>query len=155
MEGKMNPVVHFEMPYEDRARMAKFYESAFGWQTQMLGSEMGDYVLARTTESEETGRPKNPGVINGGFFPKGGDNPAPYPSVVIAVEDIKDHMKTVEEAGGKVLGEPMDIPGVGSYVAFVDTEGNRVSMLQPSMAQPHRSGSRNERRPKEDPDEIG
>jgi predicted enzyme related to lactoylglutathione lyase len=35
------------------------------------------------------------------------------------------------EAGGKVLGEPMDIPGVGRYVSFFDTEGNRVSMLQP------------------------
>jgi predicted enzyme related to lactoylglutathione lyase len=40
-------------------------------------------------------------------------------------------MKKVEKAGGKVLGEPWDIPGVGLYVAFIDTEGNRVSMLQP------------------------
>ena len=39
-------------------------------------------------------------------------------------------MTKVAEAGGKVLGEPMQIPGVGQYVAFVDTEGNRVSMLQ-------------------------
>jgi predicted enzyme related to lactoylglutathione lyase len=30
-----------------------------------------------------------------------------------------------------VLGEPMEIPGVGHYVSFIDTEGNRVSMLQP------------------------
>ena len=134
----MDPVVHFEMPVEDRKRMADFYTNVFGWKTQMLGPEMGGYVLATTTESDETGRPKNPGVINGGFFPKSGDKPAQYPSVVIAVEDIKEHMKDVEEAGGKVLGEPMDIPGVGSYVAFVDTEGNRVSMLQPSMSQAHR-----------------
>ncbi|TMH31553.1 MAG: VOC family protein, partial [Betaproteobacteria bacterium] len=34
-------------------------------------------------------------------------------------------------AGGTVLGEPMNIPGVGAYVSFTDTEGNRVSMLQP------------------------
>ncbi len=129
----MDPVVHFEMPAEDRKRMADFYTKVFGWKTEMLGPEMGDYVLARTTESDEkTGRPKNPGAINGGFFSKCEDNPAQYPSVVIAVEDIKKHMKDVEEAGGKVLGEPMDIPGVGSYVAFIDTEGNRVSMLQPS-----------------------
>jgi len=47
------------------------------------------------------------------------------------VDDIKTHMKKVEEAGGKVLGEPSDIPGVGWYVSFLDTEGNRVSMLQP------------------------
>ena len=32
---------------------------------------------------------------------------------------------------GKVLGEPLEIPGVGQYVSFFDTEGNRVSMLQP------------------------
>jgi predicted enzyme related to lactoylglutathione lyase len=25
----------------------------------------------------------------------------------------------------------MEIPGVGSYVSFFDTEGNRVSLLQP------------------------
>ncbi len=62
---------------------------------------------------------------------KSNDKPAQYPSVVIAVEDIKEHMKKVEEAGGKVLGEPWDIPGVGLYVSFIDTEGNRVSMLQP------------------------
>lgn len=131
---KMNPVVHFEKPAEDRKRMADFYANVFGWKTQMLGPEMGDYVLATTTETDETGRPKNPGVINGGFFPKCENKPAQYPSVVIAVEDIKEHMKNVEEAGGKVLGEPSDIPGVGLYVAFIDTEGNRVSMLQPSRS---------------------
>ena len=30
-----------------------------------------------------------------------------------------------------MLGEPMEIPCVGSYVSFLDPEGNRVSMLQP------------------------
>jgi len=128
----MDPIVHFEMPAEDRQNMAGFYTKVFGWQTQMLGPEMGDYVLATTTESDETGRPKKPGAINGGLFPKSDDKPAQYPSVVIPVEDIKKHMKKVEEAGGKVLGEPWDMPGVGLYVAFIDTEGNRVSMLQPS-----------------------
>jgi hypothetical protein len=27
----------------------------------------------------------------------------------------------------------MEIPGVGKYVSFFDTEGNRVSMLQPLL----------------------
>ena len=130
----MDPVVHFEMPAEDRKRMADFYTKVFGWRTQMLGEEMGNYVLATTTESDKRGRPKNPGAINGGFFPKSDDRPAQYPSVVIYVEDIKEHMKKVEKAGGKVLGEPWDIPGVGLYVSFMDTEGNRVSMLQPPAA---------------------
>ncbi len=131
-ETKMSPVVHFEMPAKDRKRMAKFYTKVFGWKTEMLGPEMGDYVLAFTTEVGKNGRPKKSGAINGGFFPKSKDRPGQYPSVVIAVEDIKGQMKKVNRAGGKVLGEPWDIPGVGFYVAFFDTEGNRISMLQPS-----------------------
>jgi uncharacterized protein len=125
----MNPVVHFEMPFDDRSRMAQFYESAFGWQTQTLGQEMGDYVLATTTETDAQG-PKRPGAINGGFFPRKPDWPAQHPSLVIAVEDIQAAMAAVRQAGGEVLGEPMPIPGVGQYVAFMDTEGNRLSLLQ-------------------------
>lgn len=128
---KMNPVVHFEMPAQDRKRMADFYGDVFGWQTQLLGENMGNYVLATTTESDENG-PKRAGAINGGFFPKKEDWPAQYPSIVISVDDIKESMKKVAEEGGKVLAEPMEIPGVGQYVSFFDTEGNRVSMLQPA-----------------------
>ena len=126
---KMNPVVHFEMPAEDRKRMAGFYTKVFGWQTKMLGPEMGDYVVVATTESDEDG-PRQKNAINGGFYPKKPDWPAQYPSVVISVDDIRESMKKVTDAGGNVLGEPMEIPGVGTYVSFFDTEGNRVSMLQ-------------------------
>ena len=92
---------------------------------------MGNYVLAITIDSDEKG-PKKPGAINGGFFQKTDDKPAQYPSIVVAVEDVKEHMKNVEMAGGKVLGEPWDIPGLGVYVSFLDTEGNRVGMIQPA-----------------------
>ncbi len=129
--SKMNPVVHFEMPYENSGRLVEFYTAAFGWQMQKLGKDMGDYVIAATTETDENRMVKTPGAINGGFFPKKPDWPAQYPSVVIAVDDIKEAMKRVADAGGKVLGEPIEIPGIGLYVSFFDTEGNRVSMLQP------------------------
>jgi predicted enzyme related to lactoylglutathione lyase len=126
----MNPVVHFEMPAEDRKRIADFYTKVFGWKTQQLGEDMGNYVLATTTDSDENG-PKKPGAINGGFFQKTDDKPAQYPSVVIGVDDIKEHINRVEKSGGNVLGEPLNIPGIGLYVSFFDTEGNRVGMIQP------------------------
>jgi predicted enzyme related to lactoylglutathione lyase len=125
----MDRVVHFEMPAEDRERVARFYSGVFGWQMQQMGPEMGDYILATTTESDEKG-PKAPGAINGGFFAKGGEQ-EPYPSVVIEVQDIKQRMQQVRDAGGQVIGEPQPIPGVGDFVVIVDTEGNRLSMLQP------------------------
>lgn len=126
----MDSVVHFEMPYEDRDRMKKFYETTFGWQTQSLGPEMGNYVVVTTTESGPAG-PKNPGAINGGLYEKPSDPIGQHPSVVIAVDDIREAMRKITAGGGKLLGEPMEIPGVGQYAAFLDTEGNRVSVLQP------------------------
>jgi len=129
---KMNPVVHFEMPAEDRKRMADFYTNVFGWQTQMLGEEMGNYVLVATSEVDQNGRPKEAGKINGGFYQKDKDS-APYPTLVIAVENIKESMKEIKKAGGKVLGEPVEIPGYGLYISFIDTENNRVSLMEPSM----------------------
>jgi uncharacterized protein len=41
-------------------------------------------------------------------------------------------MKKVTEAGGQVVGEPMEIPDYGLYVSFFDAEGNCVSMMQPN-----------------------
>ena len=129
----MDPVVHFELPADDRERMVKFYTKAFGWQAQMLGAEMGDYVVVNTTETDANGRPKMPGAIHGGVYPRKPDWPAQYPSVVISVNDIRAAMGKVTAAGGKVLGDPMEISGVGQYVSFMDTEGNRLSLLQPFM----------------------
>jgi len=94
------------------------------------------FRILKTSETAENGFPKNPGTINGGFFEKTKEHGSP--TVVIAVDDIKESMKKVEQAGGKIIGggfkagEPDDIPGVGLYIAFADTEGNRIAMLQPN-----------------------
>lgn len=129
---KPNPVVHFEMPAKDNDRVSKFYSEAFGWQMTQLGSEMGDYLLAMTTESDENG-PKNPGAINGGFF-KREDADSVCPHVVISVDNLDESIELVKKSGGEITSEKMDIPGVGMYVSFKDTEGNSVGMLQPHMS---------------------
>jgi predicted enzyme related to lactoylglutathione lyase len=137
----MNPVVHFEMGYNDKQRMVDFYTTAFGWKAQMMGPDMGNYVVAQTAETDDKGMVKKPGNINGGFYQKTENPNSQAPSVVIAVDDIHESMKKVEASGGKILGgmdssgkhtmEPQDIPGVGLWISFQDSEGNRVTMLQP------------------------
>ena len=124
----MNPVVHFEMPADDRQRVSRFYSTVFGWQMTQLGPEMGDYLLATTSELDEDRMHKHKGAINGGFFAKEAGNA--HPSLTIAVDDVKAHIEQVRKAGGTVLGEPQEIPGIGLYVSILDTEGNRVSLLQ-------------------------
>lgn len=125
-----NPVVHFEMPYEDAERVANFYKSAFGWDMVNVGEQMGNYITAGTAETDENRMVKTPGTINGGFYPLSSAPQSKEPSVVISVKDIEKAMEGVKKAGGELLGKPVEIPGIGLYVSFKDSEGNRASMLQ-------------------------
>ncbi|MBX4200050.1 VOC family protein [Candidatus Parcubacteria bacterium] len=134
----MNPVVHFEMPYEDKDRAAKFYKAAFGWKAQMMGPDMGEYVVMQTTETDEKGMNQTPGTINGGMYKKPKDEMGRYPSFVIAVTDINEAIKKIKAAQGTVIGgskrdgNPEEIPGVGLFASFIDSEGNRLSIMQPN-----------------------
>jgi len=57
---KKNPVVHFEMPYQDHQRLINFYHQAFGWELTKLDEKMGNYVLATTTETDDKQIVKSP-----------------------------------------------------------------------------------------------
>jgi predicted enzyme related to lactoylglutathione lyase len=122
-----NRVVHFEIEAADRERAKRFYSQAFGWELQQMGDDMGSYVVV------VTGDPKEPGGINGGIFatPSGGSKELNAYSCVIGVDDVRQAMNKVSSAGGQVFGEPMDIPGVGTFVRCKDSEGNIFSLLQP------------------------
>ena len=112
--------------------MVDFYTNVFGWQTNVLGKDMGKYVVVTTTETDENRMIKTPGAINGGFYMRTEDPFSHHMSIVVSVDDLNESMEKVRAAGGTIHGEPMDIPGIGKYVSLVDTEGNRVSMLQPN-----------------------
>ena len=126
----MNPVFYFELPYKDASRITKFYADSFGWKLSDLGEESGHYMLAQTADKDaKPGAPA--GSINGGLYPVNPDEPNQYPSIAIAVENIGDAIAKVKQNGGTVLGGPFNIPNFGLYVSFVDTEGNKGSIIQP------------------------
>lgn len=127
---KMCPVVHFEMPAIDKKRVKKFYETVFGWQMLQLGSEMSDYLLATTSPVDKDDMHINKGAINGGFYERGKSGKSPH--LVISVDNLEIQMKVVKRAGGKIIGKPMEIPGIGRFVMSKDTEGNKIGMLQPA-----------------------
>jgi hypothetical protein len=123
-----NRIVHFEIEATDRERATRFYAQAFGWETQQMGEEMGNYVVVTT------GDPKEPGGINGGIYvpPSGAAKELNAYSCVVGVDDIDQAMQQVKSAGGEVMGDKMDIPGIGVFARCKDTEGNIFTMLQPS-----------------------
>lgn len=127
--SKMNPVVHFEMPYTNPKRVSEFYKKAFGWDMQFLPN-MGKYVLATTSPVDKKQMHLKKGAINGGFYPKSKSYGGTH--LVVSVSHLKKHISTIKKAGGKTIGKPMDIPGVGLFIMAKDTEGNKVGVLQPS-----------------------
>lgn len=129
---RSSPVVHFEMPAKDRKRAADFYSKVFGWSMQQMGPEMGNYLMAQTTETDAQGMVQTKGAINGGFFDFKDEDGFNAPHVVISVEDISQSIEDVKSSGGQINGEIMDIPGVGKYISFKDSEDNIVGMLQAS-----------------------
>lgn len=122
-----NPVVNFQMPYEDAQRVQKFYQSTFGWKMIDTGEATHNYIAALTTESDEF-ESVTKSAINGGFSPKG-----PYSDItvlVVSVKDIHIAIKDVKAAGGTVLGDPMEVPQVGVMVSVLDSENNKLTLLQ-------------------------
>ena len=126
----MGRVVHFEIPTDDVARAKEFYGSIFGWQLQdMQGEAMGGYTLALTTPVDQaTQVPTDPGAINGGLMKRSADLSTPV--ITIEVDAIDDALKQVESAGGTVVSPRAEIPGLGAYAYFKDTEGNVLGLWE-------------------------
>lgn len=122
----MDKVVHFEIPFDDKARASKFYADSFGWKLADI-PEMS-YVMAQTAPSGEDQVPTEPGAINGGLFQR--PKEAPHPVLYLAVSSIDQTLKKVASAGGKVITPKTPIPGMGAYARIADTEGNVVGLFE-------------------------
>jgi len=127
MSTMMNKVSHFEIPYEDQERAQKFYQEVFGWQINKFSDE--GYYLAFTTKSNpNTMMPLEPGAINGGLLKR--DSTAKNPLLVIDVPNIDDHIKKIEDAGGKVIMPKVSVGDSGFFARVADTEGNVIAIWQ-------------------------
>lgn len=127
----MFPVVHFEIPYKNSERITKFYSSVFGWKMTVMEPDSNNYILVTTAEYDA--KPGFPaGAINGGFYAVQPEWLPHHPSIVIAVDDVQTTKNDIIQYGGKIIGDPVTIPNYGIYLSFIDTEGNRNSIIQPS-----------------------
>jgi predicted enzyme related to lactoylglutathione lyase len=123
----MRKIVHFEIPADDEGRAREFYRETFGWQMQEM-PEL-DYTIVMTTPvDEQTQLPTEPGAINGGLMKRSTDTPAPV--LTVDVESIDDALKQIEAAGGSTVRPRTEIPGMGAFAYFKDTEGNVLGLWE-------------------------
>ena len=113
------PVVHWEFWSEDQKRINEFYTKVFDWQSREIPGL--NYTLV------ETG---GEGGINGGIMtPQKG----PWPGklcLYIDVDDLGPYCNKIREAGGKIVVERMEVPGVGFLALFEDPDGRVLGLWQ-------------------------
>ena len=126
----MNSVVHFEVTADDTKRAKKFYGTVFDWKFNEMGGEYGNYIMAYTAKTDKEGMIQRKGAINGGIMPK--DKTAKQTMLTVAITNLKKTLKKVKSNGGKVISETVEIPNVGLYSRIQDTEGNVVSLMEPT-----------------------
>ena len=123
----MNKVVWFEIPFDESERAQKFYQDVFGWHTGPFTDN--DYYAAITTDTNpQTMEPKEPGAINGGLMKR--DDTGKHPIVLIEVSSIDEHLKKIEQNGGKTVMSKTIIGDIGLYARIEDTEGNIVGLWE-------------------------
>ena len=112
------PVVHFELLSNNPEKLSQFYEKVFAWKIQHI-PEMNYRVV-------DTG---GQGGINGGIIKP--ERKEPWPgntTFYIDVEDLAAYRKRVVEAGGKILIEEQQVPGMGVFTLFSDTDGRMMGL---------------------------
>ena len=112
------PVIHWELLSKDPAKLSDFYEKVFAWKIQHF-PEMNYRVV-------ETG---GQGGINGGIMQPKHEEPWPgNMTFYIDVDDLADYRKRIIAAGGKILVEEQEVPGMGAFSLFTDPEGRMMGI---------------------------
>jgi uncharacterized protein len=99
-----------------------FYGGLFGWEfeNQAPADAPGPYSVARL-------HGKAVAAVGG---PPAGGAPVAW-NTYVRVDSADAAIDRVRAADGKVLLEPMDVPGVGRMATFADREGAALSVWQP------------------------
>ncbi len=118
-----NPISWWEISSSDAGAMYEFFKKAFGWNIGYDDKVNYYEVLA--------GKGDN-GFYGGGFYttPEGEE---PYLMVYITADDVDTRLEKVKQAGGEIIGEPCDIPGLGRLCLFKEPMGQQLAMIKRSF----------------------
>jgi predicted enzyme related to lactoylglutathione lyase len=104
----------------DVERAKTFYTGLFGWGIEVFMPGEMDYPMIASG-----------GTQHGGFGPLDPATGAPsHWMAFVAVEDISGALGRARDAGGRVLGDVMDVPTVGRMAPVADPEGAVISAFQ-------------------------
>ena len=118
------PVVHWELWSKDPSKVSDFYSKVFDWKIQPMPEMSYHFVDTQGGAG-----------INGGIM-KPQDGPWPgNMSFYIDVDDLASYRKRITDAGGKIVVEEQQVPGMGSFALFSDPEGRVLGIWKTAPQQ--------------------
>lgn len=109
-----------DMGARDLNSVTRFYTQLFGWETADQGEEAGHYTIVSKQGKQVAAL--SPMQEGGG---------PPHWATYFNVADADETARRVEQAGGKVLMDPMDVMDAGRMAVFADPTGAVFSIWQP------------------------
>ena len=97
----------------------RFYTAVLGWSFVDTGPELGNYQIAQVR-----------GHAAAGIGPLMQEGQPSAWTIYLASDDADATAKAIAEHGGRVLVEPMEIPGTGRMVIAVDPTGAAFGVWQ-------------------------
>ena len=115
--------VWVEIPVKDLGRALAFYGAVFGLQP----TDVADDGARRTTTLVST---SDDGAAGISLNQTAGFEPSDRGVLVYfdAGEDLTEHLRRVEPAGGKIVEGKTSMGDAGNYATFRDTEGNLLAL---------------------------
>ena len=107
-------ICSLEMHAADGADAARFFSGLFGWGTL---ATMPNFMAF------------DPGAGIVGVFQS--HTPAMPAVAYIYVDDVVAKLTEIDAAGGKRMGEPMSMPGMGTFGYFTDSSGTSMGLIGP------------------------
>jgi uncharacterized protein len=124
-----NPVAHFEIYARDAEKLAKFYSTLFEWSIEKVPGM--DYHFIRTTDTDASGAPTQPGGINGGLIVRPAGYEDPGWINYINVDSLDAAVQRAQDLGARVMKPRAPVAGMGWFAMLVDPQGNSFAMWEP------------------------
>lgn len=109
-----------ELWAKDGAKAAKFYADVLGYQTETMAMPTGDYHVLKSGDAPRAGVMTAPGGA-----------PTHWAHYV-EVEDVNASVAKAKKLGGKLMGELMNVEGVGEFGFVADREGSVLGLITPA-----------------------
>ncbi|MEH6454281.1 MAG: VOC family protein [Psychromonas sp.] len=117
-----------ELLVDDVDAAIRFYTDVIGWEIDENDMPQGKYYVLMSGGEPVAGIMKKP---------EDSENMPDLWGTYITVNDVDETLRKAEQAGGKAVYPPMDVPGVGRMCAITDSNGVMVSIITYEQADCH------------------